>query len=64
MPKKESQQSRKEPQQEKWTNDGMTQEEVAEVLGIKRQAVNNIEKMALRKLRYIISKKHKREDLL
>lgn len=64
MPKKVSQESRKKDVQERWTSDGMTQEEVAEVLGMKRQTVNNIEKMALRKLRYIISKKHKREDLL
>jgi DNA-binding XRE family transcriptional regulator len=42
----------------------MTQEEVAEVLGIKRQAVNNIEKNALRKLKYIITRKYTKGDLL
>ena len=42
----------------------MTQEEVAEVLGMKRQQINSIEKLALRKLKYIIVRKHKREDLL
>jgi DNA-binding XRE family transcriptional regulator len=44
--------------------DGMTQEEVAEVMGIKRQAVNNIEKLALRKLKYIIARKYTKGDLL
>jgi len=42
----------------------MTQEEVAEALGIKRQAVNNIEKLALRKLKYIITRKYTKDDLL
>jgi DNA-binding XRE family transcriptional regulator len=42
----------------------MTQEEVAEVLGVKRQAVNNIEKKALRKLKYIITRKYAKGDLL
>jgi DNA-binding XRE family transcriptional regulator len=42
----------------------MTQEEVAEALGIKRQAVNNIEKLALRKLKYIIARKYTKEDLI
>jgi len=44
--------------------DGMTQEEVAEVLGVKRQAVNNIEKKALRKLKYMLVRKFRKEDLL
>ena len=64
MPKKESQQLKKEPQQERMLTDGMTQEEVAEVLGVKRQAVNNIEKNALRKLKYIITRKYTKGDLL
>ena len=64
MPKKESPQLKKEPQQERWTNDGMTQEEVAEALGMKRQTVNNIEKLALRKLKSRISKLYKKDDLL
>jgi DNA-binding XRE family transcriptional regulator len=42
----------------------MTQEEVAEALGIKRQAVNTIEKMALRKLKYRIMRLYKKEDLI
>jgi DNA-directed RNA polymerase sigma subunit (sigma70/sigma32) len=42
----------------------MSQHEVAEALGIKRQAVNNIEKKALRKLKYIITRKYKKEDFL
>lgn len=42
----------------------MTQEEVAEALGIKRQAVDNIEKLALRKLKYIIARKYTKEDLI
>lgn len=64
MPKKESQQLKKEPQQERMLTDGMTQEEVAEVLGVKRQAVNNIEKKALRKLKYMLARKFRKEDLL
>ena len=64
MPKRESQQSRKETTQERLLTDGMTQEEVAEVLGVKRQAVNNIEKKALRKLKYIITRKYAKGDLL
>jgi len=49
---------------ERLLTDGMTQEEVAEVMGVKRQAVNTIEKLALRKLKYIIARKYKKEDLL
>ena len=64
MPKKESPQLKKEITQERMLTDGMTQEEVAEVLGVKRQAVNNIEKKALRKLKYIITRKFRKEDLL
>jgi DNA-directed RNA polymerase sigma subunit (sigma70/sigma32) len=45
-------------------NNNMSQHEVAEALGIKRQAVNNIEKKALRKLKYIITRKYKKEDFL
>jgi DNA-directed RNA polymerase sigma subunit (sigma70/sigma32) len=42
----------------------MTQEEVAEVLGMKRQQVNNIEKLALRKIKNRLARKYKKEDLL
>jgi DNA-directed RNA polymerase sigma subunit (sigma70/sigma32) len=42
----------------------MTQEEVAKVLGIKRNEVNNIEKMALRKIKNRLARKYKKEDLL
>ena len=64
MPKKESLQLKNDPRQERMLTDGMTQEEVAEVMGIKRQAVNNIEKLALRKLKYIIARKYTKGDLL
>lgn len=63
MPKKESPQSKKEFQ-EKWINDGMTQQEVADALGMKRQTVNNIEKLALRKLKSRLNRLYKKEDLL
>ena len=62
--KQESPESEKENTQERLLTDGMTQEEVAEALGIKRQAVNNIEKKALRKLKYIITRKYTKGDLL
>lgn len=32
---------------ERWTNDGMTQNEIAEALGMKRQTVNHIEKNSI-----------------
>ena len=64
MPKKVLQGSEKRSQQERWTNDGMTQEEVAEALGMKRQTVNNIEKLALRKIKNRLVRKYKKEDLL
>jgi len=64
MPKKVLQGSEKRSQQERWTSDGMTQEEVAEVLGMKRQQVNNIEKLALRKIKNRLARKYKKEDLL
>ena len=63
MPKKESPQSKKDVQ-ERWTSDGMTQQEVAEALGMKRQTVNNIEKVALRKIKNKLARKYKKEDLL
>ena len=44
--------------------DGMTQEEVAEVLGIKRYQVDKLEKLALRKLKNRISRLYKKEDFL
>ena len=64
MPKKESPQLKKEPQQERWTSDGMTQEEVGEVLGMKRQQVDKVEKLALRKLKSRINRLYKKEDFL
>jgi len=64
MPKKVSQGSEKRNQQERWTSDGMTQEEVAVALGMKRQTVNNIEKLALRKIKNKLARKYKKEDLL
>ena len=64
MPKKVSQESRKKDVQERWTSDGMTQEEVGNVLGMKRQQVDKIEKLALRKLKSRINRLYKKEDLL
>jgi DNA-directed RNA polymerase sigma subunit (sigma70/sigma32) len=64
MPKKGLPQSKKEPQQERWTSDGMTQEEVGEVLGMKRQQVDKVEKLALRKLKSRINRLYKKEDFL
>jgi len=49
---------------ERWTNDGMTQNEVAEALGMKRQTVNHIEKTALRKVTRKLNRLYKKEDLL
>lgn len=43
----------------------MTQHEVAEVMGISRSQVDTLEKLALRKLRYILKQKNfTKEDLL
>jgi len=53
---------KKENTQER--TDGMTQEEVAEVLGIKRYQVDKLEKLALRKLKNRISRLYKKEDFL
>ena len=65
MPKEVSQESRKkEPQQERWTSDGMTQQEVADALGMKRQTVNNIEKKAMLKVTRKLNRIYKKEDLL
>ena len=63
MPKKESPQSKKEFQ-ERWTNDGMTQQEVADALGMKRQTVNNIEKKAMLKVTRKLNRLYKKEDLI
>ena len=63
MPKKESQQSKKDVQ-ERWTSDGMTQQEVAEALGMKRQTVNNIEKRAMLKVTRKLNRLYKKEDLI
>ena len=64
MPKKVSQELPKRNTQERLTNEGMTQQEVADALGMKRQTVNNIEKVALRKVKNRLAKKYKKEDLL
>ena len=64
MPKKGLLQLKKELQQERWTSDGMTQEEVGEVLGMKRQQVDKVEKLALRKLKSRINRLYKKEDFL
>jgi len=42
----------------------MTQQEVAEALGMKRQTVNNIEKRALRKVKNKLNRLYKKEDLI
>jgi DNA-directed RNA polymerase sigma subunit (sigma70/sigma32) len=42
----------------------MTQEEVGEVLGMKRQQVDKVEKLALRKLKSRINRLYKKEDFL
>jgi DNA-directed RNA polymerase sigma subunit (sigma70/sigma32) len=64
MPKKGLPQSEKEDPQEKLTNDGMTREEVAIILGIHKEKVRRIEQMALRKLKSRLSWVYKKEDLL
>jgi DNA-directed RNA polymerase sigma subunit (sigma70/sigma32) len=64
MPKKESLQSKKEPQQERLTNDGMTLQEVADALNLSREKIATIEKMALRKLRSRIIFRYNKDDLL
>jgi hypothetical protein len=42
----------------------MTQQEVADALGMKRQTVNNIEKIALRKVKNKLNRLYKKEDLI
>jgi len=45
-------------------NEGhMSQQEVAEVLGMSRSRVSEVEKKALRKFKYFLLKKYKEEDL-
>jgi predicted XRE-type DNA-binding protein len=45
-------------------NEGhMSQQEVAEVLGMSRSRVSELEKKALRKFKYYLLKKYKEEDL-
>ena len=49
---------------EKVTTDGMTQHEVASVLGISRYQVDKLEKKALRKLKYLLNLKYEKKDWL
>jgi len=49
---------------EKVTTDGMTQHEVASVLGITRYQVDKLEKKALRKLKYLLNLKYEKKDWL
>jgi DNA-binding XRE family transcriptional regulator len=42
----------------------MTQQEVAEALGMKRQTVNNIEKRAMLKVTRKLNRLYKKEDLI
>jgi len=50
----------KQPQ----NNEGhMSQQEVADVLGMSRSRVSELEKRALRKFKYFLLKKYKEEDL-
>ena len=45
-------------------NEGhMSQQEVADVLGMSRSRVSEVEKKALRKFKYYLLKKYKEEDL-
>ena len=44
--------------------DGMTQHEVADVLGISRSQVDTLEKKALRKLKYLLKMKYTKDDFL
>jgi DNA-binding XRE family transcriptional regulator len=41
----------------------MTQQEVANVLGLSRHTINKVEQKALRKFKYYLLQKHKKEDL-
>lgn len=50
----------KQPQ----NNEGyMTQQEVANVLGLSRHTINKVEQKALRKFKYYLLQKHKKEDV-
>ena len=50
----------KQPQ----NNEGyMTQQEVADVLGLSRHTINKVEQKALRKFKYYLLQKHKKQDL-
>jgi DNA-directed RNA polymerase sigma subunit (sigma70/sigma32) len=62
MQKKESPQSKKEDTQERL--DGMTQQEVADALQLSRLQVINIEQKAMRKLKSMVARKFRKEDLL
>jgi DNA-directed RNA polymerase specialized sigma subunit len=53
------------PKQSQGVNyDGMTQQEVADVLGISRAAVHQIEKRAFRKFKRALAKRLKYTDLI
>jgi DNA-directed RNA polymerase sigma subunit (sigma70/sigma32) len=62
--KQGSPESKKENILEKIMTDGMTQHEVAAALNISRSQVDTIEKMALRKIRYLIQRKYNKEDFI
>jgi DNA-directed RNA polymerase specialized sigma subunit len=53
-----------EETQIKIMTDGMTQHEVASVLGITRYQVDKLEKKALRKLKYLLNLKYEKKDWL
>jgi DNA-directed RNA polymerase sigma subunit (sigma70/sigma32) len=45
-------------------NEGyMTQQEVANELGLSRHTINKVEQKALRKFKYYLLQKHKKEDV-
>ena len=54
-------QERKQPQ----NNEGfMTQQEVAEALGLSRHTINKVEQKALRKFKFHLLKKYLKEDVV
>jgi DNA-directed RNA polymerase sigma subunit (sigma70/sigma32) len=54
----------KEDIQERLVDNGMSQEEVANMLGITRYQVDKLEKKALRKLKYIVTRTKRKEDFI